>query len=414
MTMCIMTLLAYRRSLQRESCGFRPLTLNVAILLVLFTLIGMPCASPFGSEAGSMSSPNHHRVTTSISPTELSLKKDNTGKRFQVMNIWNTLRLHRNSLSPTIEQDDWKYGELKAGIISRLFYLYAEPLLDLSSKRQLEMNDAFYTPDQRKMGVLVPSLQNIYNQCRLKSRKRLEAFEASSESAGMIGTFDLEKRMKDRIDRSKALTLAKAIFIHQKDAFIKTGMLRFTNTVIQAFPAIMVSRLLRLIELGEANNPSKALFTATSLVILLSLKMIIENKYFYNVVKCATEIRGTVMGMIFDKSLQVSCFATAGEREKGETKTLPMETPALGSGSVINLMQSDATVIETLALQVHTLWDGLLQVSLVHSSLNIGFDRCHSPGRIFCISLFIRFPFTQHYCSNIWESRLYGEFLFYY
>ena len=362
-----MALLSYQKSLHRD-CGLRPLTLKMAVFLVLFTIIGLPCVSPFGSEASISSSAQQRaskasKVPVLMSSTELALQtepienvKNRRQTRFQVLNIWNRLRRNTNMVIKGPE-NDWKNGELHAGLLSRLFYFYAEPLLDLSSERPLEVDDAFYTHEQRKMRALVPSMLAIYNRCRLSSRKRSEAYHSSSHEK--LRGFNFKRRIKNRVDQSETITLATAIFIHQKDAFIRTGMLRFTNTMIQAFPAILISRLLRLIEHGEANHPSKALSTAISLILILSLKMIVENKYFYHVVKCATEIRGVLMGMIFDKSLRVSNFATP--REKGVNST--MEKDTYGSGSVINLMQSDATVIETLALQVHTLWDGLLQVS---------------------------------------------------
>jgi len=389
-----MTLFAYRKSLQRDGNGIRPRMLNVALLLVLVAIIGIPCVAPFGSEAGSAASSIHlhQKVSTAAdvnssfpSSTQLSLQtktdsistSTSTRKRFQLknLNLWEALR-SKHTLA--IDQpQDWKEGELQAGLLSRLFYFYPEPLLDIASKRTLQVDDAFYTPQDRKMGTLVPTLENIYNRCRLKSRRRIEAYESSLERADTIGRFDLKRRMKDKVDRSKTLTLAKAVLIHQKHALIKTGILRLINTLIQAFPAILVSRLLRFIEQGEAHHPSKALYTALSLILLLSFKMIVENKYFYNVVKSATEIRGTLMGMIFDKSLRVSCFATM--QEKGDKTTISTDNNknvlTSGSGSVINLMQSDATVIENLALQVHTLWDGLLQISIYSTLLFIYLGR---------------------------------------
>jgi hypothetical protein len=349
--MCIMTLLGYHKSLKREH-GIRPVTLKVSILLVLFTFIGIPCASPFGTEAHQRYR-GHHEQSSAVS----------IENRFQVKKLWTPLRSNRISTADEKTQDsDWKDGELQAGLISRILYFYAEPLLRLSALRPLEVEDAFHIPTERRMEALVPSLQQIYNRCRSKAHKRLETYQATSESAENNGKLDIKKRMNGRIDRSKTLILAKAIFIHQKAAFIKTGLLRLTNTIIQAFPAILVSRLLRLIELGEANHPSKALLTTLTLITLLSIKMIVENKFFYNIVKGATEIRGSLTGMIFDKSLRISSSAALGVRKKGETNVSQNETAVLGSGSVINLMQLDATVIETLALQVHTLWDGLLQV----------------------------------------------------
>jgi hypothetical protein len=45
------------------------------------------------------------------------------------------------------------------------------------------------------------------------------------------------------------------------------------------------------------------------------------------------------------------------------------EKKALGSGGVLNLMQSDASIIESAAIQIHTTWDGLLQIAIYSTLL---------------------------------------------
>ena len=77
-----------------------------------------------------------------------------------------------------------------------------------------------------------------------------------------------------------------------------------------------------------------------------SVKMVVENQYFHGVVGCATQVRGSVAGLVFDKALRLP--AGAGE----------------GAGSILNLVQSDAAALEALTLQLHTVWDGLLQISI--------------------------------------------------
>ena len=149
-------------------------------------------------------------------------------------------------------------------------------------------------------------------------------------------------------------------------------MLRLLNTSIQAFPALLVARLLRQIESGNALHPSKPLKSAVALVAVLSVKMLVENQYFHRIVKCSCEVRGALAGMIFDKSLRLanggSGGQTANDEEGGlsEGKKKKMSTKkstaTLGSGGVLNLMATDTGIVESLTLQLHTIWDGLLQV----------------------------------------------------
>lgn len=147
---------------------------------------------------------------------------------------------------------------------------------------------------------------------------------------------------------------------------ILTGVLRLTNTLIQAFPAILVARLLRTIEASAP--PSKSLIAAGTLIGVLSLKMIIENLYFHNVVKMATSLRGSISGVLFEKSLRLpggGGGAVVSERTKGKKKDeKERKKETLGAGGVLNLMQTDASMLESVALQIHTTWDGPLQVRI--------------------------------------------------
>jgi len=245
-------------------------------------------------------------------------------------------------LPKTKSKHDWKDGEYNSSLSSRLLYKYADPLLDIASKRQLEPSDAFNLPEEKLMETTVTKLESIYTQCREKAKK---------------GKFATRKK-----NSSESAVLAKALLASQKKTLTLTGILRLLNTIIQAFPSLLIARLLRQIEAGNSVKAIEPLRSAFLLVSVLSLKMIIENQFFHNAVKCACEVRGSIGGMIFDKSLRLSSgSATPSAINKDEKNK---RASSMGSGEVVNLMQSDATMLEMLALQLHTIWDGILQVSI--------------------------------------------------
>ena len=247
-----------------------------------------------------------------------------------------------SSSSTALQSTRSSNGEYGASLTSRLLYKYADPLLQLASKRHLEPSDAFSVPKDKLLSTTVPQLETIYTKCREQATKK--------EKASNI--------------------LAKAILKSQKQTLILTGVLRLLNTIVQAFPSLLIARLLRQIEAGNSIRAIEPLRSAFVLVSVLSVKMIIENLYFHNVVKCASEVRGSVGGMIFDKSLKLSSGSVSldnsGSSSKGEKekKTKKGSSSAMGSGEVVNLMQSDATTLEMLTLQLHTIWDGALQISI--------------------------------------------------
>ena len=236
-----------------------------------------------------------------------------------------------------------KGGEYNTTLPSRLLFRYASPLIDTASKRQLVENDAFDVLETQKMSSSVPRLKSIYDKCHSKAYNRIQREK---------------QKDKQKAKASQSIILLKALLLHQRRNLIYTGVLRLLNTAIQAFPALLVARLLRLVESGDKHPPTKALTAAVSLVAVLSIKMVIENQYFHNMVKGATEIRGSISGMIFDKSLRLP---GGGGAVSSATKVDGSKS-SLGAGGVLNLMQSDASILELTAMQLHTIWDGPLQV----------------------------------------------------
>ena len=84
-----------------------------------------------------------------------------------------------------------------------------------------------------------------------------------------------------------------------------TGFLRLVNTAIHAFPALLVARLLRIIESSESLNLVVPIQASFSLVAVLLLKMVVENQYFHHVVRGSTQVRGALATLIFDKILKI-------------------------------------------------------------------------------------------------------------
>jgi len=282
--------------------------------------------------------------------------------------LWNA-----NPLSGR-NDDRWKGGETTSTLASRLVFSYVSPLLDIAANtngqknnRTLTEEDAFNLKEQRSMISAVDSLASTYDSSRKKARHKLEEKRKDSYSKN-----NGKKIMKN----SETLILLKALIRDQKSTLLLTGVLRFINTSVQAFPSLLVARLLRSIEAGTSAPVQESLKASVLLVGVLCLKMITENQYFHNVVNMATHTRGTIEGLIFDKSLRLpeggsgvltkDDSAGTNSNSSGDKSQDSKDKPkkALGSGGVLNLMQSDASIIENTSIQVHTLWDGPLQIGI--------------------------------------------------
>jgi len=246
----------------------------------------------------------------------------------------------RRQNNGTTTHNKSKVGENSASIPSRMFFRYVSPLLDIASQRTLSEDDAFELKENQSIDRSVESLASVYNEGRRSAQRKIES------------------KGGDKFKSSQSAILLKALLKQQRGALLLTGVLRLLNTGVQAFPAVLVSRLLRTIEAGNAVPASKAYQAAILLVSVLTLKTVVENQFFHNVVSMATKTRGSLEGLIFDKSLRLpnGGIAVMADGPLDEKKVL-------GSGGVLNLMQTDASIIENAIRQIHTIWDGPLQVS---------------------------------------------------
>jgi ABC-type multidrug transport system fused ATPase/permease subunit len=243
----------------------------------------------------------------------------------------------------------------------------------------LEARDSLPVPQRFQMSPSVDKLSDLYGDLQLRHRPELEALKysfsptskpsslSSSEVTSSVSVIRItdaaEEKQQELLQRSQSWLLIRALLVQQRRALVATGALRLINTIVQAFPALLVKRLLQLIEHGNSRPLGEAIRTSLLLVAVLSVKMATENQFFHKVVQFSTNVRGSVSGVVFDKSLRLSGGGS------GVTHRDHGVQGALGTGGVLNLLQSDAGMIESAAMQLHTLWDGPLQIAIYSTLL---------------------------------------------
>jgi len=320
--------------------GRRSIVASMGSMIILMSYICLPFASPF--VVGTyVSTPSISHTATGIRASAgLTLESENNNQIDE--------DTRRDLSDKNINR--WKGGEYNSTLLSRLFFTYASPLVDAAGTRELVDADAFKIPLKKRMGSKVQELATIYKQCINKAhRKEIEI---------------KKQKGNDKTVVSESTTLLRALLLHQRGALVTTGILRLANTAIQALPALLVSRLLRSLEEGNQYPPGKALSAAVSLVAVLSIKMLTENQYFNRVVNGGTQVRGTLSGLIFDKSLRLPSGSEGGRVSKNGKKNV-----GRSNGSTLNLMDQDTSTLEFASLQIHTIWDGPLQIAMYMSLL---------------------------------------------
>ena len=334
------------------SCPTNTNKMTLIVLLVAFVGVASPFAvgttAEVGSKATTLVPSSSMSGSPLFQPRSICQMTPATSAASSSDSKNSSIRNFISNLNPSGGKKDgrWKGGESKATVTARLIFSYVSPLIDLASERKLTADDALEVAENLKMSTSVSDLSAIYDERQRKTQKKIEEQK--------------QKEGPEVVKKSRSLILLRSLLIYQRRRLILTAILRLCNTAVQAFPALLVARLLRLIEAGSKYPASKALTTALTLAGVLSLKMITENQFFHNVVTLSTQTRGALEGLIFDKSLKLPGGGSGVVSKQGKDK----EKKALGSGGVLNLMQSDASIIEFAAVQVHTIWDGPLQVSL--------------------------------------------------
>lgn len=246
-----------------------------------------------------------------------------------------TIRSFLSQLNPMPGRKDgrWKGGESKAKLASQWLFSYVNPLLDVTTHRTLTEQDAFEVAESRTMShASVDALTDTYNRARHRAQQNLAQKQRRKAIAVERRENDHDER-KNKEKFSRTLVLLSALVRSQGTNLFFTGFMRLLNTGIQAFPAILVARLLRAIEAGPAQPVNEALKTALLLVGVLSVKLVVENQLFHNVVNMSTQVRGSLEGMIFDKSLRLP-DGGSGVMTKKDTSKDKTEREALGSGGV--------------------------------------------------------------------------------
>ncbi|KAG5182090.1 hypothetical protein JKP88DRAFT_349004 [Tribonema minus] len=220
--------------------------------------------------------------------------------------------------------------DAQAGIISKLLFLWAGPLMKQGNAKVLEEEDLWELPPSKHVATVTDAFEGSLDT------------ELTAAAQGASSKLPLPQLFKT--------PLLRALWWVYWKEFLKVGVVRFFNTLIQFIPALLVRRLLRSIEAaaagGGAASIQRAYTTAVALFAVVTTKTVFENQYFYRTTNLAIGVRAVISAMVYRKSLRLS----PGARQNSTV------------GEIVNLMQLDAGRVETLVTCLHPLWDSLLQI----------------------------------------------------
>ncbi|XP_035533961.1 multidrug resistance-associated protein 4-like [Morone saxatilis] len=210
-----------------------------------------------------------------------------------------------------------------AGLLSKIFFWWLNPLFRTGYKRRLEEDDMY---------EVLP--------------------EDGSETLGqeLHSYWDHEVQMATKELRKPRLS--KAIMKCYWKSYAVLGLFTLIEEVIKVIQPVVLGQMIRYFESYDPND-TKALHQSLGYAAGLSLCTIglalLHHLYFYHVQRAGMKIRVAMCHMIYKKALCLSSSAM------GKTTT----------GQIVNLLSNDVNKFDDVTIFLHFLWVGPLQAAAV-------------------------------------------------
>lgn len=169
---------------------------------------------------------------------------------------------------------------------------------------------------------------------------------------------EFERRLDDFVAAGHPAPVTAAIFAQWRAPMIAAGFAKLLNSTLNFVPPILLNNLLKWLSsyaAGTAPDNYAGWLWSVGLFLALSVRTLTENSYFHRVVRVGFQIRTAVTAAVYRKALRLSPISR-------------LETPV---GQIVNLMQLDATRLDTMCMQFRELIvDGRAGSGAVSSARN--------------------------------------------
>lgn len=252
--------------------------------------------------------------------------------------------------------------------VSELFFSHATPLFsranNIKKKNQEKINNKqkdevikFLQLEQKDL-LPLPNYDRSDSISNIFENKWSKLSSSSSSSSSENSTTESQKMLRQSILSVLAPKIYYAGFIKALNSLLQFTLPIVTNLLLKFIETIVSvetlssddnngeidsSTFLRLT--GKSKN--EGFILASLLFFVMFARALTENHYFDIVYRSSYEARVAVTSAVYKKSLRLSMSSMQG-------RTL---------GGLVNLMQVDAAKIEAFIPQLHSLWDGMFQIT---------------------------------------------------
>ncbi|XP_037318655.1 ATP-binding cassette sub-family C member 4-like isoform X2 [Pungitius pungitius] len=244
------------------------------------------------------------------------------GVTFSAGGKWQTT-LRAWATMEKVSKDTKTNPSATAGLLSKIFFWWLNPLFRTGYKRKLEEDDLYEVLPEDRSEKLGQDLQRIWDHELQKATKEL-----------------------------RTPGLSKCIIRCYWKPYAVLGFFTLVEEIIKVIQPVLLGQMILYFEHYDPENMT-ALYQTLGYAAGMSLCTIglalLHHLYFYHVQRAGMKIRVAMCHMIYNKSLRLSSLAM------GKTTT----------GQIVNLLSNDVNKFDDVTIFLHFLWVGPLQAAVV-------------------------------------------------
>ncbi len=237
--------------------------------------------------------------------------------------------------------------ESKAGCLEIVLFTWLNPLFSLAIKKRadhksLDLEDLYEVVPEDSSTVIQEKFDRAFKAAYDAAKTEKVAADPKNKTT--------EKNGNSLDSKTLETVVKKALTAIGWSRFVRAGVLKIFNTLLQFLYPICVNGILLFIESGSTDGSTPVWVGyawAIALGTAMFLKAMTENGYFHLQQRVSWQARTALQTAVYKKSLQLSAASR-------QTKSV---------GQIVNLMQLDSTRIEQFVSNLHMLWDGLFQIT---------------------------------------------------
>ena len=215
---------------------------------------------------------------------------------------------------------------------SKCFFTWASPAIDWGYKQRLE--------EEQLWGLAgCDTLETCTDELLASWKEETKGMHIDDMASAEVARGEGPSLLK--------MPLSQALWRVHKAKYFKWLVIKILNDFNQTIPAILLNKILFFLQDEEAGLEEGMMLVITAFV-MMSIKTVAENLFFYEVIRISIQIKVAVIGLVFRKSLRLTPGARAYHSE----------------GQIMNLMQQDSERLMWFIPLSPMLISGTLQIFL--------------------------------------------------